>query len=212
MRSSTRAVLGLLGLGLAAGAVAAVLLAAGGDEPSRRAAGPAVSSDPSPSPSATPSPSPSPSASPSPSPFPPPRIELRGDDLAVTRVGDPREQAVPAVVAVLGPGDADPPSVSCVGSDTEVAWPDLRLGFDAQGRLNGWVAGTPRLQTPSGVRVGTAVRDLRRIYGDRLRLFPPNPDGGHSFDVAEVDLVGFLDGDAPDSRVTALANGACTGP
>ena len=165
---------------------------------------------PSPAPSTASSPEPSP-ATPSPTPSLQ-QIELRGDDLAVTRIGAPKEEAVAAVAAVLGPGDTSPSGVSCVGSDSEVVWPDLRLGFDAEDRLNGWSVGTPRLKTPSGVHVGTTVATLREVYGDDLILYPPNPDMGHAYGVRNVEMVGFLSGDRPQDTVTGLANGACSGP
>ncbi|CAA9347020.1 MAG: hypothetical protein AVDCRST_MAG16-2111, partial [uncultured Frankineae bacterium] len=159
-------------------------------------------------------------APPSPTPSPPGgssstagQIELRGDDLAVTQIGAPREQAVHAVTAVLGAPAEDPSSVTrCVASMAEVSWPELTLAFDEQGRLSGWLSQSPSLSTPSGVTAGTTVAQLREVYGDRLTLHPPNPDNGDTYTVEGVSMVGGLSGSADADRVVSLANGGCTGP
>jgi hypothetical protein len=201
--------------------VSLVLVAGCGDASQQRAPG-GPDRAPSASPVASPSASPSTSASASPGaslagsgPSPSPTakgLELRGDDLAATRIGDPKADAVAAVERHLGPGDTSPDAVSCVSGHSEVDWPDLRLSFDADDRLNGWAVSTSRLATPSGVRVGTTVAELKRIYGDSLQLYPTNPDHGLTYGVTGVDILGHLDGNSDDSRVTSLANGACTGP
>ena len=159
---------------------------------------------------APPSPTPSPSGGSSSTAG---QIELRGDDLAVTRIGAPREQAVQAVTAVLGAPAEDPsPVTRCVASMEEVSWPQLTLAFDEQGRLSGWLSQSPSLSTPSGVTAGTTVRQLREVYGDRLTLYPPNPDNGDTYTVEGVSMVGGLSGSADTDRVVSLTNGGCTGP
>jgi len=188
---------------------------------------------PTPSPSATTSPtaSPSPSAAPSgsasaipgttpppPGAGPPPAgapaspLELRGDDLGVTRVGAPFREAVTAVTGVLGEAEGDPASdVSCVSADAEVTWGTFRLASSG-GQVAGWVSTSTTLQTPSGVRVGTTLADLQRVYGERLRTYPASPDAGVTFDVQGVALGGSLSGDGPAAVVAGLFNGACSPP
>lgn len=165
-------------------------------------------------PAVTPPPSQEPPEPPQPSrPAPAGEVELRGDDLAVTQVGAPRAQAVAAVTAALGAPSEDPSSLTrCPASMREVAWPELTLAFDEQDRLAGWTTQSPSLRTPSGVAVGTTVARLREVYGDRLQLFPPNPDHGDTYGVEGVSMSGGLSGPADTDRVLSLSNGFCTGP
>lgn len=167
-----------------------------------------------PSGSTPPSSSPTPPASASPTPTTPAagRLQLGGDDLVVTRVGTPQQQAVAAVTAQLGPPDAGDEAVSCIGAITEVSWPGFSLAFDAGGLLSGWSSRNPALRTPSGMGVGTTVAQLRDNHGADLRLHPANPDSSPSYTIRGADLVGYLDGLAPASRITGFVNGDCTGP
>ena len=140
-------------------------------------------------------------------------LVLGGIDLGVTQIGAAREQAVAAVTAVLGPPSEDPSSVTrCVTSMSEVAWPQFTLAFDEADRLSGWTTQSPSLRTPSGVAVGTTVARLREVYGERLRLYPPNPDHGDTYGIDDVSMVGALSGPGDTDRVQSLANGDCTGP
>lgn len=159
-------------------------------------------------PAAPPAPAPS-SAAPSPSPAAA-GLVLGGDELGVTRVGAPYREAVRAVARVLGPASADPSdSTACVGAgQLEVEWPRFRLAV-TDDRVSGWITDDPRLRTPSGVAVGATVDELRRTYGDRLRLYEANPDAGPGFTVEGVELGGDL---GPSGRVTRLWNRACSPP
>ena len=161
----------------------------------------------SPAPAAPPDPA-SPTAAPSPAAAG--ALVLSGDDLGVTRVGAPYQDAVRAVARVLGPPRAIPASsTACIGAEQlEVEWPGFRLAV-SDDRVSGWTADDPRLRTPSGVAVGTTVAELRRTYGDRLRLFEPTPDAGPGFAVEGVELGGEL---GPSGRVTRLWNRACSPP
>lgn len=163
-------------------------------------------------PPTVPAPPPAPTDAPTPDPGRP-ILELRGDDLAATTIGDAREGAVAAVSAVLGAPSSDPAvDVACVHALSEVAWPSFRLAFNASGLVSGWVSRSPELRTPSGVRVGTTVATLRQVYGEKLTLHPANPDNPESYTVQGVQMVGYLNGADSASEVVALANGECTGP
>ncbi len=141
-----------------------------------------------------------------------PVVELRGDDLAVTRVGAPFREAVGAVSGVLGRPSADPtPDTSCAHAFEEVEWTGFRLAA-TDGVVSGWVSTRKDLKTPSGVTVGTTVAGLRRIYGDSHRLEAPNPDSGWTFELRDVNLAGGLSGSADTDRVTYLFNGSCGPP
>jgi hypothetical protein len=144
---------------------------------------------------------------------PRPRVELRGDDLAVTRVGAPFREAVEAVSTALGRPSADPtPDTSCVHADVEVEWSGFRLAGN-DGKVSGWGSTREDLKTPSEVTVGTTVAVLKRVYGDRLVLEPPNPDsGGWGFAVRGVNVFGALTGSASTDRVRSLFNGDCSPP
>jgi hypothetical protein len=162
--------------------------------------------------SLSPSPSGQPSSSPSTSPSATPRtIQLLGSSLGVTRIGAAKQEAIKAVAEVLGT-PRRPTSSFCIHALTEAHWPDLVLAFDDQERLSGWAAPTARLATPSGVRVGSTVATLKRVYGDRLTFYPKNPDNPPSYEVRGVDMRGYLSGTADSDRVIGLINGSCAGP
>jgi hypothetical protein len=141
-----------------------------------------------------------------------PILQLSGDDLGVTRIGAPKLQATAAVSKVLGRVDTSPGPTRCIGSSTEARWTDLTLSFDAAGKLNGWFVTTAKLSTPSGVRVGTTVAQLKRIYGDKLTFYPANTENPPTYSVRQVQMVGYLSNATDSARVTSFANRACTGP
>lgn len=138
-------------------------------------------------------------------------VELRGDDLGVTRVGAARDDAVAAISAVLGE-PTRPRLVACIGADEELAWGDFRLSIGADGRVNGWSSTSTTVTTPSGIRVGTRVDRLRDLLGDRLQITPANPDNPEGFRVVGVEVFGDLSGTADEEVVTRLFTGACSGP
>lgn len=142
------------------------------------------------------------------------RLELRGDDLGVTRIGANKAAAISAVSRVLGDPSVPHAVTGCPGSASEVGWArDLLLAFDGAGRLKGWAVNTSRLATPSGVRVGTTLARLHATYRARLTLLPPTGDQPTpGFVVKGVSMVGWLSGEAATDHVTELANGICTGP
>ena len=210
------------GAGATTALVAALLLTLPGGGPGDESLVPAA-------PSTTPAPTSVPSAPPVPGPttpvLPPPSstsppadpapvdLELRGDDLGVTAVGEPRAEAVAAVAEVLGPPVSDPATtVDCVGAVEEVAWARFRLAIDGSGRVSGWSSTDPELTTPSGIAAGTTVRRLKEVYGERRTLYPSETEAGDTYTVDGVDMLGSLDGTGPDDRVRALRNGDCQGP
>ena len=178
---------------------------------------PSPSATPTPSASASPSPSPSASPTATVSPSASPRAKgrglvLGGDDLGVTRVGAPVEQAVRAVSAVLGPPRAQRAKDSaCISAEYETAWNGFRLAVN-DGRVSGWVSTSRQLATPAGVTLGTRVSTLQRVYGDRLDIDASSPDTGVTFGVEGVSLRGRLSSSEASGTVESFANGACTGP
>lgn len=139
-------------------------------------------------------------------------VVLGGEDLGVTRLGEPFREAVAAVSAVLGEPDADPAEiVSCIGAETEVRWGDLVLAAQDD-RLAGWASRSATLQTPSGVTVGTPLTELERVYGSSLQRFPANPDNPPTFAVEGVDVLGSLSSAEDDASVTRLFTSFCAGP
>lgn len=139
-------------------------------------------------------------------------VVLGGEDLGVTRLGEPFREAVAAVSAVLGEPDADPAEiVSCIGAETEVRWGDLVLAAQDD-RLAGWASRSATLQTPSGVTVGTPLTELERVYGSSLQRFPANPDNPPTFAVEGVDVLGSLSSAGDDASVTRLFTSFCAGP
>lgn len=227
---------------LACAAASAVLLAGcGSDDPALRQAAEAPSATPSQSadPSSTPPPtptlttsasptavsSPTPTSSPSVKPVPTtsPRptvapttpassaLQLNGGDLGVTRLGEPYEQALDAITTVLGKGTAVSDRVYCIGSDRTTQWGAFRA-VSKGGMLSGWTISSNRLEAPSGVKVGTDVATLERVYGDRFQRFGPNPDNGPTFSVQGVDFLGGLSSTESDATVTSLYTASCSGP
>lgn len=130
----------------------------------------------------------------------------------MTEVGAPFRAAVAAITSALGPPIADPTEdTACVGADGEVDWKGFRLA-SSDGKVSGWSSERPDLTTPSGVTVGTTVATLRRVYGDRLEVFPANPDAGVTFGVQGVAVSGGLSGSSASDQVEFLFNGTCSPP
>lgn len=137
---------------------------------------------------------------------------LGGEDLGVTRLGEPFREAVAAVSAVLGAPDADPSdTVSCIEATTEVRWGEFVLAAEGD-RLGGWSSRSATLQTPSGITVGTRLAELERLIGPSLARFPANPDNPPTFAVGGVDVRGSLSSAEADARVTSLFTSFCGGP
>ncbi len=91
-------------------------------------------------------------------------------------------------------------------------WPQLQLAEGTDGNLAGWVTRSPELASPSGVRVGTHLATLPRIFGDQLHLYPANPEGPRSFEVDGADFLGDLADGGGSATVTTLYSSFCSGP
>jgi hypothetical protein len=173
---------------------------------------PTTGSSPSSSPSSKATAPPSSVATVSPSPSARAKLWLNGDDLGVTQVGAPYKEAVAAISAALGPPQHNPdPVTHCVEAQFEVSWAQFHLAVSG-GKVNGWASKDPRLKTPSGVRVGTTIATLKRVYGSRLRLSPPQIHSPWLFGVEGVKQFGYLTGGTDAATVNTFVNGACTGP
>jgi hypothetical protein len=140
-------------------------------------------------------------------------LVLGGDDLGVTRVGAPYEQAVRALSQVLGPPVANPSATTaCVGAgQLEVEWRAFRLAV-TDGQVSGWLSSDPRLRTPSDLRLGTTVAQAEQVLREGLRVYEPNPDSAAGFTVDGVELGGALTGTGPAGRITSFWNRACSPP
>ncbi len=101
--------------------------------------------------------------------------------------------------------------VFCIGSDRTTQWGEFRV-VSKDGKLSGWTISNDRLETPSGVTVGTDVATLKRVYGERLERFGPNSDNGPTFAVPGVDVFGDLSSTEAGATVTSLYTGSCAGP
>lgn len=210
---------------LAGAAASAVLLAGcGSDAPDVRepAVSPSTSPTASTTPSATPTTTPSPPVTSGPTPSSSPTeaatttpeaasLQLNGAELGITKLGDPYNKAVAAISKVLGQGAPVTDAVFCIGSDKTTQWGEFRA-VSKDGKLSGWTISSDRLEAPSGVKVGTDVATLQRVYGDRLERFEPNPDNGPSFSVTGVDFLGDLSSTGDDATVISLYTASCSGP
>ena len=137
---------------------------------------------------------------------------LNGDSLGTTQFGDSKQDAIAAVTAVLGePTELDPSTTTCIDADTEVFWKHFGLGFDKDGKLNGWFSGDIDAATLSSIKYGSTVAVLKETYGARLHI-TNNTDHGWQFFVDGVAQVGDLTGNADTDTVTGFASGSCTGP
>lgn len=164
------------------------------------------------SPPSSPSSPPSPSVTTEPSQGSKGGVVLGGEDLGVTRLGEPFREAVAAVSEVLGEPDEDPAqTVSCIEATTEVRWGDFVLAAQDD-RLAGWTSQSQTVQTPSGVIVGTPLSELVQLYGPSLERFPADPDNPPTFAVEGVDVRGALSSAEDDASVTRLYSGFCGGP
>lgn len=203
-----------LTVGLACTAVVGCSGSDGGSSAAPASATPLTSPAPATSPTSTP---PAPTDSPAAPTSPPTQgskggVVLGGEDLGVTRLGEPFREAVEAVSTVLGEPDADPAEVvSCIEAETEVRWGELVLAAQDD-RLAGWSSRSRTLQTPSGVTVGTPLSEVERVYGSSLELFEANPDNPPTFGVDAVDVLGSLSSADDDASVTRLFTSFCAGP
>ena len=125
----------------------------------------------------------------------PAAIQLRTDGLGVVDFAMPAAHAVEALVSVMGSAPVD--GWSSAAWVDYVGWHEYGLylgfstpqwpGWDGMSRLVGWEYALAwsqgwedlptRFETRDGVTIGTTVADLRRSYGESLRL--PGRDHRH---------------------------------
>jgi hypothetical protein len=155
-------------------------------------------------------------------------LVLDRDGLGVASFGDPAEEAVAAVTAVLGEPDedsgwVDPLSIgACAGTEARyVAWGALYLYFSDEsaiaagerhlfsysyGRESDLEAIPEGLATPQGIGLGTSVEFLRAAYPDVV--VEPGEEGVFSPNFYVDDtLSGRLTGGADDDLVTVIIGG-----
>ncbi|MEO5680813.1 MAG: hypothetical protein ABIS47_14225, partial [Acidimicrobiales bacterium] len=137
-------------------------------------------------------------------------LRLGGDDLGVTRVGEPFRTAVDAVTAQLGKPRGDPaPDSACVGAEEETSWAGFRLAGSA-GKVSGWLSTSPGLATPAGATVGTPVTALRQAYGAALVVQAAvDAESVPVFAVGAARLGGTLTDPGPNGTVSSIFNGTC---
>lgn len=141
-------------------------------------------------------------------------IVLFGNDLGPAKIGDPFDDAVAALTTVLGPPDPEIDTVTCIRGDRQVTWGDFTVTSE-DGKLSGWLSSSTSLATPSGIRVGTTVATLRRVYGSKLAITkPPGAESVTEFSAQGSVVAGSLDGDgtSDSDTVDALYTAACGQP
>jgi hypothetical protein len=168
------------------------------------------------------------SSVPSSAPAVAPTVVLDRDGLGVAAFGEPADDAIGAVTAVLGEPDEDsgwvePLSIgACAGTAARfVAWGALYLYFSDESpvahgarHLFGYSYGNERdlaeapegLATPEGIGLGTTVAFLRAAYDGVV--VEPGEEGliAPTFYVDDR-LSGRLTGDADDDLVTVIIGG-----
>lgn len=140
------------------------------------------------------------------------KVVLFGNDLGPAKIGDPFPAAVKALSAVLGEPGPETDDASCIRGDRGVDFGDFHVTSE-NGKLAGWSSESTTLATPSGIRVGTTVATLRRVYGSDLALTkPPGAESLPEFSVRGSVVQGIVDGFSPDDKVSSLFTSACSQP
>lgn len=179
--------------------------------------------------------SPSPSVEPSPSPSPTPVAEasperrfrelaLRADGLGLVSFGQPREQVLAELEALLGPPDSIGPGCELAGPDvTTTQFKELYVTFAGDEFIDYHVRVTPDeprqlgLQTAEGIGLGSTVEELREAYTPDRRLAIPSRAAEilevENFEIAfprtDKRLLGTLSGLSDGSVVTGFFTSVC---
>ncbi|HEV2070931.1 MAG TPA: hypothetical protein VGR26_14170 [Acidimicrobiales bacterium] len=155
-------------------------------------------------------------------------LELRGDGLSDMRLGELRfKQAVSQVADELGPANGNSTTECESGANELVFWEDFYLVGD-NGVFVGWVYNpdvritrpSVRLESESGVTVGTTLAELLAVFGDRIEVYGPTSlssdllgEPTYEFAIldaagrAEDGISGFITGRDRGDVVTTLAAG-----
>jgi len=148
-------------------------------------------------------------------------IVLRVDGLSLVDFGDPKDAALSALSAVLGPVDETGTGCELNGADTTTArWKELRVEF-ADGVVRSYNVRPPNgvapvlgLKTEAGVGLGSTVAQLETAYGDRLKIPGLPPEfGGNDFSVSfpgtDRVILGSLSGTTDAGTVTGIFTQVC---
>jgi hypothetical protein len=148
-------------------------------------------------------------------------IQLRADGLGIVDFGDPVEEAVAVLTAVLGSPDRNYDSEGTpTEADRIVAWETLALQFyplpevPSGPALIYYFTGSPEFATVEGIRVGSSAAELQDAYPDLRSGDGCEPDP--AIPIVRVDrsseesLYFYLDGDIadPQTRVGAIRGGS----
>ena len=151
---------------------------------------------------------------------------LNGNRVGAAALGEPFDETIDALRAVLGKEDSDEPVELCPSGqiDRTVVWGDFQADFgrgeDGVERFVGWGYGArgrapaPLLTTEERVTVGDTVASFRTAYREAFMVF--DDDGspyGPSFEIRTADgtMNGATTGVSDSDVITAIAAGAFCG-
>jgi hypothetical protein len=146
------------------------------------------------------------------------QVVLAPDGLGLVAFGEDADAALARLAGVLGPPADDRPLGRCPSGEADrlVQFAELGVLFGG-GRFVAWDVGPPAgalppLATAEGIGAGSSLAELRRAYGDRLRIDPDDPFGP-VFEVATPPpgrLAGTLTGTGATDTVATLSGGAAS--
>jgi hypothetical protein len=146
------------------------------------------------------------------------QVVLAPDGLGLVAFGEDADAVLARLAGVLGPPADDRPLGRCPSGEADrlVQFAELGVLFGG-GRFVAWDVGPPSgalppLATADGIGAGSSLAELRRAYGDRLRVDPDDPFGP-VFEVATPPpgrLAGTLTGTGPTDTVATLSGGAAS--
>jgi len=150
------------------------------------------------------------------------RVVLQPDGLGVVAFGVPKQAAVAALTAVLGPPDRMGKGCELAGPDvTTTGWKNLSVQF-VNGQFTSYGVNPPtganaplNLATSAGIKLGSTVVALRKAYGSRVKIpgLPPEQFGGKDFQVSFPNttklIIGTLSATSNDGQVTGFFTSLC---
>lgn len=148
-------------------------------------------------------------------------IVLRVDGLGLVDFGDPKDAALSALSAALGPIDESGVGCELGGpGSTTARWKELRVEF-ADGVVRSYnvrppngVAPVLNLETEAGVGLGSTVAQLETAYGARLSIPGLSAEFGPdnfavAFPATDRVLLGTLSDTSDTGTVTAIFTQVC---
>ena len=164
---------------------------------------------------------PSVTRAPTPTTAAPAALVLESDGLGSVAFGTPKEAALGALTASLGPPERTGKGCELAGPDvTTTGWKDLTVQF-VNGKLTSYKlqpvtgsTGSVGLATKAGIRLGSTVAALKAAYADRLKIPGLPPEfGGQDFSVSFPGstnaLYGSLTATSNDGLVTSIFTSVC---